>query len=194
MDAISGDILRGEGFEAIGRIDHRFRLELWWHSEKKQQVMLLPLGPSALLKGSKSYFMRSITEAGETYARDINQLQDYLESHFPELHISFSLFRDISSTLAARQIRRTQDAKKSSIQGPTIDDLAKLQRELDRSRRGLDELSTLTGLESGGSDLLTSYTRTRLAEERRELDAKRKEYRRQNERRRLNAGAASGPG
>ena len=51
MDSLTGDILRGEGFEAIGRIEHRFRMELWWHQTAKQQVMLLPVGPIKLLKG-----------------------------------------------------------------------------------------------------------------------------------------------
>ena len=120
MDSVLTEVFEQEGFRKIGSLTYRIQINIWWNPDSKVQVLELPLGPKALLKGSKAYFMQSITEQGETWAREIGPLQSYLEAHFPELHIKFSYFRDITDTLAATQIQRKIESQASSIKIPIL--------------------------------------------------------------------------
>ena len=129
MDNVLTEIFEQEEFRKIGSLTYRIQVNIWWHPDSKIQVLQLPLGSKALLKGSKSYFMKSITEQGETWAREIGPLQNYLEAHFPELHIKFSYFRDITDTLAATQIQRKIESQASSTEIPTTEQIAKLQKK-----------------------------------------------------------------
>jgi len=169
VEDIYDDILEQEGFHKIGALGYRIELGVWWHPDAKIQVTRLPLGSKSLLKGNKAYFMKSITEQGETWARDIGPLQNYLEAHFPELHISFSYFRDITPTLAATQIRRKLSAETPSIDVPSVEDIARLQRKLSEKRLHLQSSDDLLGLDTGTSDLLQSYTRRQVKTFRREI-------------------------
>jgi len=169
VDGIYEEILNQEGFRKIGSLSYRINLNIWWQPDIKVQVLQLPLGSKALLKGSKSYFMKSITEQGETWAREIGPLQNYLEAHFPELHVSFSYFRDITGTLAAAQIGRKLTAQTPSIEIPSTGQIAQLQRELADKRIQQQSTDNLLGLDSGNSDLLKSYTKQQAKTLRKEI-------------------------
>ena len=160
MDSVFTEIFEQEGFLKIGSLTYRIQLNIWWHPDSKVQVLQLPLGSKALLKGSKSYFMKSITEQGETWAREIGPLQNYLEAHFPELHIKFSYFRDITDTLAATQIQRKIESQSPSTEIPTIEQIAKLQRKLDNIRLQQQSSDNLLSLDSDNSGMLHSYMRS----------------------------------
>lgn len=151
------DILLNEGFREIGSLHFRMQLSLWWHSEHRIQIVIFPVGSKAILKGMKSYFMKSISEDGETYARDIPQLQQYLEAHFDELRISFSHFRDISKTIAKHHIKKTTRIKTPTLDIPTADDLARVQQALDDVRSESSVFSAFTEYCGGSSDMLETY-------------------------------------
>ena len=89
-------MLRG-GFQRIAKVEYGFKLDLWWHPEEKIEISIIKIDRYFIVKGRKSYVMRSISHEGEVYVRDLNAFQDYLKAHFPEVHISFSHFRDIES-------------------------------------------------------------------------------------------------
>lgn len=167
---ISGDILERKGFRAIGHLSLRLRLSVWWHAEAKLQLVLLPLGSKSLVKGHKSYVMKSISEDGETYARDVNLLHDYLESHFPEVHVSFSFFRDVPPALAAEHLRRKARAETPTIEFPTVEDLALAQRELEAARNEADSLSALAEfIDRGDGGLIGGYVSRQVAASRRSV-------------------------
>jgi len=160
VDSVLTEVFEQQGFRKIGSLAYRIQLEIWWNPDSKVQVLHLPLGSKALLKGSKAYFMKSISEQGETWAREIGPLQNYLEAHFPELHIKFSYFRDITDTLAATQIQRKIESQAPSIEIPTIEEIAKLQKKLDNIRLEQQSYDNLLSLGSDNSDMLDSYVRS----------------------------------
>lgn len=90
-------ILDAAGFRPIGELHDRVRLTVWWNPapDKLLQVLVLVVGRSALVKADKAYCLKSVAAEGETWARDIGLLHDWLEAHFPEVRIAFSHFRDV---------------------------------------------------------------------------------------------------
>jgi len=168
VDSIFTEVFKQQGFAQIGSISYRIQLNVWWNPDAKVQVLELPLGSKALLKGSKSYFMQSITEQGETWAREIGPLQNYLEAHFPELHIKFSYFRDITNTLATTQIQRKSQAQSVPLDIPTIDQIAELQKQLSRLKFEQTSSDNLLALCSNNSDMLSSYVRSQTRSMRKE--------------------------
>lgn len=168
MDVIV-DILKDIGFRSIGEISYQFSLSIWWHEEKKIQVIVFQLGSKILIRGNKSYFLKSISEEGETWAREIPRLHDYLEAHFPELHISFSHFRDITQTLAASQIDRKLSAQTPSIQAPTVQMLSRLQQTLRERQRDLQSTETFLEFQSDRTGMLGSNETKRANDMRREI-------------------------
>ncbi len=162
MQGVYDDILREQGFVEIGVLFYRFAMNLWWHPQLKIQIIHILVGSKSLLKGFKSYYLKSITEQGETWARDISPFQDYLEYHFREIHISFSHFRDISTTLAGLQICRKLSSETPTVQVPTAEELAQLQNQLLEKHLNEQNTNDLLSLDTGTSDLLLSYMRRRL--------------------------------
>jgi hypothetical protein len=143
-------------------------LSVWWHPTKLLQVIVLPLGSSVIVKGDKSYYLKSVSAEGETWARDIGLLHDYLENHFPEVRIAFSHFRDVPPELAEEEVRRRMmiDAPTQPI--PTVEDIARAQRQLQTAERDAHQTESLFSLMGGEADLLTGYmhreTRTQRAQ------------------------------
>lgn len=175
MQGIYDDILREQGFVKIGVLFFRFAMNIWWHPQLKIQVIHITVGSKSLLKGIKSYYLISITEEGQTWARDIIPFQDYLEHHFREIHIGFSFFRDISKTLAGQQILRKLSSETPTLQVSTAEDLAQLQNQLMQQHIAEQSTNDLLSLSSESSDLLNSYMRRRLrnlSKEKKELQEK----------------------
>src|ERR1044071_1967084 len=100
--------LNSEGFQQIADLRYRLQLTAWWNprAENRLQIVVLTAGRTALIKGDKTYYLRSVTPEGETWARDLPSLHDYLEHHFPELRIAFAHFRDVPAELAEGEVRR----------------------------------------------------------------------------------------
>ncbi len=158
-DAPFSAVLRECGFTAIGYLSYRLHIEVWWHPGAKVSVLLLGLDQGMLLRAGKSYFLRSITEEGETWARDMGPLQDYLEAHFPEVQVSFSHFRDVPKALAALHARRklALDAPNRII--PTVEDLSRLQRQARGHRSQAAGLQHMASMLSEPEDVLTGHLR-----------------------------------
>ncbi|QNN23352.1 DUF87 domain-containing protein [Planctomycetales bacterium ZRK34] len=169
-DAIYADILKRHGFICIGHFHHRLRLSIWWSTETNLQLIVLTVGSMTLLKSDKAYYLKSITEQGETWARDIGPLQDYLEAHFPELRLSFSYFRDITPALAKAQAGRKQSVEAPTIQPPSAERIAALQRQLAAKHQGLQSAADLMSFDSGNSGLLSSYGQQQIRTLKRETE------------------------
>lgn len=153
----SGEILKQLGFGQIGELAYRLQLSLWWHPDAKIQVILVRTGTCVLVKGDKSYYLKSISEEGETWARDIGLLHDYLENHFPEVHVGFSFFRDVPEELARAHLERKRAAETPTITVPTVEHLARLQHEIAAKQRERQSAEGLLGLDSGSSALLQAH-------------------------------------
>ncbi|MBN2642803.1 MAG: DUF87 domain-containing protein [Victivallales bacterium] len=185
MDSVFTEVFEQQGFHQIGSISHRIQVNAWWNPDAKLQVLELPLGSKALLKGSKSYFMQSVTEQGETWAREIGPLQNYLEAHFPELHIKFSYFRDITDTLAAAQIQRKTQTQSFPTDIPTVEQIAELQQQLGRLQFEQASSDNLLSLCSNDSDLLGSYIKSQSRSMRKEKKLLQEEIKSKTEKRAL---------
>jgi hypothetical protein len=153
------DILQQEGFQLIGQLDYRLHLTAWWNpaADKRVQVLVVNVGGSALLKGEKSYFLKSIGAEGETWARDIAALHDYLENHFPEIRVSFSHFRDVPPALAEAEVRRRLGADAPSQALPSVEQIAQVQQQLQGKQHDAQATESLLALSTMPSDLLTGY-------------------------------------
>ncbi|MBN2456396.1 MAG: ATP-binding protein [Sedimentisphaerales bacterium] len=149
------NILNSLGFVNIGTLKYRINIGVWWHPQYYIHIIILPLGSRCLLKGFKDYFIKSIAEEGESWAREMGPLQDFLESSLPEIHISFSHFRDITSKQALLQIKR-RSGKDLDID---IDDIAALQRQLEDKIYQFRSNEQIINFTDNSSDLMDSYIR-----------------------------------
>jgi len=104
MESYHSDILREEGFQKVGEDYWEFLLEKWWHPKELTQISVIPLSPYCLLKNTKMYRLVGISKKGETFLRDLNNFHAYLQGHFPEIHISESIFRDPNLNLIYKRI------------------------------------------------------------------------------------------
>lgn len=163
------DILEEAEFRAIGALSHRMHLGIWWRQNASIEVVVLQLGATALLKGHKAYYLRSISEEGQTWARDIRHLHDYLEDHFPELNLGFSHYRDCSRTLAEQQVKRKLAAEAPRQTVPDPQRLGRLQRLLKQRRREQESCDHLLA-EDGAEDLLSRHLRRQHGSLEREIE------------------------
>lgn len=157
--ALYPDILRDEGFQLVSQLNYRVSLESWWNPSPHRllQVTVLAIGGSVLIKGDKTYYMKSITREGETWARDLGSLHDYLEDHFPELRLSFSHFRDVPPSLALSEVRRRMAIDAPTQSFPSVEDLARIQERLRVKQQEIWGSARLVSLSNMPSDLLTGY-------------------------------------
>ena len=139
------EILHRFGFHQVGEIAWQFPVKIFWHKGERIQVSVIDLDPY-LLKASKSYLLKSITPEGQQFSRDLSALQSYLESHFPEMHISVSSFRDPTPSMvfrklgvkgidsdAAKQLADTQELMELAGDDRMIQDLR--AEEMEHQRR-----------------------------------------------------------
>lgn len=177
-------VLEAEGFRQIGELNHRIRLTAWWNPalDKLLQVLVLTVGRSALIKADKSYYLKSVTAEGETWARDIGLLHDWLEGHFPEVRIAFSHFRDVPPELAEIEVRRRTRIEARTQPIPTVEQVAALQRRLDQERREVLATEGLMALSDLDSDLLTGYMHQQMRTRKAQIDQLKEQVDRQRER------------
>lgn len=121
------DQLRQAGFELMGSLDYRLSITIWWNPQKRIQVLILCVGRIVLIKGDKSYYLKSVSADGETWVRDLPALHDYLESHFPSVRLSFSHFRDVPPSLAEAEVKRRSEIESPTLPLPTVEQIAQLQ-------------------------------------------------------------------
>jgi len=178
------DILRQQGFQLICQLDYRLHLTGWWNPapEKRLQVLVVDVGAAAIIKAEKSYFLRSISSEGETWARDIGPLQDFLEAHFPEVRIAFSHFRDVPAALARAEVRRRLTTEAPTQPLPSVEQVAELQRRLQIKQHAALSNESLLSLSNLAGDLLTGYARQQGRSQQREVKELETELQRQQER------------
>ena len=177
-------IFHAESFRQIGELRSRLYLTAWWNAapDKLIQVVVLNIGKSVLIKADKSYYLKSVTAAGETWARDIGLLHDYLEHHFPQIRISFAHFRDVPPELAQAEARRRVAIEAPTQPAPTLEQIAQLQQQLQSRQlhtRSMDEMRALLG---ENSDLLTGYLHQQTRANAAEADQLQRELERQQRR------------
>lgn len=157
LSILHTNLLRREGFQLIGRLDYRLSLTIWWNPQKLLQVIVLSIGQAALIKADKTWYLKSISPAGETWARDIPALHDYIEGHFPELRLSFSHFRDVPPGLAKAEVHRRMAVEAPTFPMPTVEQIAKLQAQLLAKQQDIQATEDLMALSTTGADLLSGY-------------------------------------
>lgn len=178
------NILSAEGFRQIGELHHRVQIAAWWNPapDKLLQVLVLILGQSALIKADKSYYLKSVTAEGETWARDIGLLHDYLEAHFPEVRIAFAHFRDVPSELAAAEVRRRMAVDAPTQPIPTVEHVALLQQQLHAKQQDVRASDAVTTLLNGDSDLLTGFLNAEKRTNTAEIDGLQRQIEKQRQR------------
>ena len=82
------DILLQRSFERIGQLDYGLPVAIWWAQDKRLQVLLIRIGGTALLRATKSYYLRSITRDGETWAQRGIHIQMAAEVSQAERHVA----------------------------------------------------------------------------------------------------------
>ncbi|MDB5328454.1 MAG: hypothetical protein JWM57_4023, partial [Phycisphaerales bacterium] len=176
--------LQRAGFERIAHLNYRLQFVSWWNpsQDARVQVLVVPLGDAVLLKADKSYFMQSVSESGETWARDIPALHDWLEAHLPEVRVAFSHFRDVPPGLAAAEVRQRSKARTPTQTPPTPEALASLQQQLQRRNAALASDARLAELLGPAEDTLSAYLHHRNRRERSAADALETDVRQQQER------------
>lgn len=165
------DVLRQSGFQRIGSLDYAVSLSIWWQpqTDARIQVLLLRSGNTAVLRGSKSYYLRSITREGETWARDISMMHDYLQTHFPEIHLAFSHWRDVPKELADAAAIGRLALEAPTTQIPTQDQVDRLDAAAQHAVRTERADQALFALAERSSDLLGHYLRGSAASHRAEV-------------------------
>jgi len=156
MGGTFDEILSERGFTKIGLLSYRLNIEIWWNPKAKIEVLILRVRGRAILRGSKSYYLISISKEGEMWARDIGPMHNWLEKHFPDLHLAFTHFRDITDTLAASHIGKKLSAEAPTLDVPTAEQVASLQeRERAYSER-LNSTENIRKWDTGSSPLIQS--------------------------------------
>jgi len=152
-------LMQDRGFRKIASINHEIQMTQWWSASDLLEISIVESTPM-LLRCSKAYYMKSYTEEGETYIRDLNALQESLESYFPEVHISFSFFRDITQSLALRRIQERRyrnigdnspDLKKN---GET---LTKLKNQIERKKEEISRNESFKAISGKDSSILNTH-------------------------------------
>lgn len=157
--ATADDTISAQGFARIGYLHHQVELGAWWNPAARVELLVLRMGSATLLRGSKSYYVTSRSHDGETWARDIGPAFDYLEHHFPELHVSFRFWRDVPEFLAEREARRRETPTNGV--GTSVADLAELQRRAQTAEASSKGIGRLRALDEGDSSLLAEHLRHR---------------------------------
>lgn len=152
------EILIAEGFSRIGKIRHDLEIGIWWHHIAAIQVLVLELGSGegeVLIKGSKGYYLLSMAEEAETWARDIAPFHDYLEAHFREVDLAFSFHRDVPQFLAEKQARKHRHQRSPKSFPPSLASLRERLAQIQRASRTLAQFSRLSS--PADTELLHSH-------------------------------------
>jgi hypothetical protein len=165
-------VLRDAGFMLIGDLSYRQYVQLWWHRTHCMEVILYP-GSPVLAKGTKAFYLTAISPQGELYARDLSNLHDFLQSTFPEIHISFTHHRDLSDALSTRRIMQKLAAwrGKNAVAAPAAQEaeLSRMAAGFEAKKDELRRAESLRELNGGRSPLIQSYLNRTSGDLKREL-------------------------
>jgi hypothetical protein len=155
------DDLRAHGFHNIGQLNYRVKLGAWWNPapDHRLQVLVLRLGNACLVKGSKSYYLKAVTPDGATWIRDLPALHGYLESHFAEIRLAFSHFRDVPLGFAQSHALKHARLNTPSRTVPSAEQIAHLQQQIEGKKRDIQSLNDLVAMSEHSDDLLSAYVR-----------------------------------
>ena len=151
------NILHRQGFIQIGKIHHHYSLLVWWHPQEKIQLVVSPGNTSVLVRGDKTYHLQSISQQGQTWAREIGPLNDYLQNHFDTLHLSFTYARDITKIIAQDHASKKLALDSRTITRPDETSLRQLEKQSLEIQDRVHGLVSLRAMDDGEDDLLGSY-------------------------------------
>jgi len=176
-DAIT--ILESDGFEEIGRMSYGgITVYHFWNSSLSVEACLAQgdEGGPFMLKAQMHFYLKAVENSREIFGRDLEPFIQACEATFPELHLQFSIHRDLPDEAIARRVK---ELNPRGVMGPT--EVPRAAKELDETRREHDEgRQTLESClrvakHLGGAGLLESYMRQkpgRMQHEVSELEAK----------------------
>ena len=169
------DMLKGEGFETIGSVDYDIRMTIWWNPQERVELSVVDWKPYILIRGTKCYRLRAISESGEEmYARDLPAFDSYLTTLFPEVHLWFSNFSDITPGLARKRVREKRFRHTSGLEDITPEELedclGKLSAELAATEAAQRRDEDLSRLDRGRSSLLQRHLRDQIHRTRRRAE------------------------
>jgi hypothetical protein len=169
------DMLQKEGFEPIGSVDSDIRMTLWWNPRERVELSVVDWKPYILIRGTKCYRLRAISESGEEmYARDLAEFDRYLTTHFREVHLWFSHFSDITPSLARKRIREKRFRHTSGSEDMTPEELEdchrKLSAEVAETEAALRRDEDLFRLDRARSPLLQRHLRDQIDKTRRRAE------------------------
>ncbi len=167
------DVLLGDGFEPIGTIDYNLRISLWWHARSRLQVTIISMDEWRVVQASKPYLLTAVGEDGELYARDLGPLEEYLTTHFPELHISMASFRDPTLNLVRRRIAETRPSHAKPTGNLSAEELRdrydQVTEDADAARARLHRIDGLRRLNRGRATFLDRHLRSQVNVQRNHL-------------------------
>jgi len=166
------DILVADGFRRIGSLDCDLHMELWWHAEHRLEVAVVEAAETVLIRGTKPYRLVSRGEETEILARDLAAFDEAVTLLLGEVHLTFSSFPFVTTTLARRRI--AEKKFRSAGNDETSDDLKarleELGNQIAAGQTDVDRDDNLLRLDQGRSPLLQRCVKDRLAQSRRRLD------------------------
>jgi len=160
--------LKSLGYIKVAQSKVPYLTTYWWRNGV--MVIVRQVGGVIAVKAAKSYVLRNITEEGETFVRDLANVQDALE-RFGTGHLNISFLGDATDTLSLS--RAKQVMKVPEDQDPDVA-LAFINKEIDRNAGEIAHAKELRELLKG-SESPDGLTKGHLYQQERDLKAKAEE-------------------
>ncbi|MBI1973981.1 ATP-binding protein [Candidatus Micrarchaeota archaeon] len=128
------------GFEKVGEAGPRFCFQIFYHAKSKASILACEADGFLVLVGSKSYLLREISDEGLIYVRDLNQFHEDLQALFPEVHVTFSHFRDLSHPLAVLKAQGSQQTLTR-----LVTQQAELRGNLETTKQEIEGVQRISG-------------------------------------------------
>jgi len=163
-------VFENEAFELIGSLASGWPVSLRWNPRLRIELAIVEIGAYVVLRTSKLYRLRAIGQDGEMYARDLQELQNFLAVHFPEAHLWLSMFRDITPQLAIERIHQKNFRHLNQADALSPDTMAEVTSEIAALRDDMERDESLLRLNRDRSSLAQRYLPSQIAEKRRLLN------------------------
>ena len=166
-------LLESEGFTLVGSLRCGLQMTVWWHRHFHIELVLLEVKNWILLRTTKHYRLTAIGQEGDLFARDLGQLQSYLTTHFSEVHLWLSSFRDVTATMACRRIQEKGFIRVKSDESGDVDALEKnlrnVSKQLHLVQSGIYRDVNLLKLNRGKSSFMQQYLSDQITTKRHRL-------------------------
>jgi hypothetical protein len=173
-NSFHGKILKDKGFQRMAEITWGYSGEFWWHESDLIQVSDIIIPPVRLVKASKPYLITAITRDGETYVRDLNQLQNFLGSRFPQFHMTLVYYRDPPEEVILKRIRQI---KMRNTGRTDIPDIATMEAELETklsdfnsTKDQIAQSETIMQKGSSGFELFERFMKFNIRKQKQQLE------------------------